>query len=145
MNDTAKIHILLAEDEETDAMFARKAFEKINPSVVLSLARDGQEVLDFLESCNTDPAKIRPNLIILDIKMPRKDGHEALAEIKQREEWRDIPVVMLSGSKSPEGIARSYRGHACAHVPKPNGFTEMMQMVQAIDAFWLKIASLPEN
>ena len=137
------IEILLAEDEETDVFFMQQAFQQSRVNNRLHVVKDGVELLDYLNKKNGFEDAIRPNLILLDINMPRKDGHEALLEIKTSAEWRDIPVIMLSSSRAAEDILRSYENYASAYVPKSKGLDEIMNFVHSVEKFWFERAELP--
>ena len=136
------IHILIAEDEETDAFFIEQAFGQSSVQNVVHWVKDGQEVMNFLSNSD-DEEQPRPHMIILDINMPGKNGHDVLAEIKENPELCDIPVVMMSSSNKTEDVIQSYKHHANAYVPKSNGFQDMTDFVSAMEKFWFMQARLP--
>lgn len=142
-NNMVPIHILIADDQETDAFFIEQAFGQSKIETAIHLVKDGQEAIDFLHRREGFEDCPRPHLIILDIKMPRKDGAEALVEIKQSEDFCDIPVVIVSGSHAPDDVIQAYKNHANAYVPKSNGFEDMLDFVSAIEKFWFLKARLP--
>ncbi len=144
-NNMHPVQILIADDQETDAFFVEQAFGQSKIENTVHWVKDGQEVIDFLRQDGGFSNTPRPHLIILDIKMPRKDGYETLAEIKGDESLRSIPVVMMSGSQAPDDVEKAYQGYANAYVPKSNGFEDMLDFVEAIEKFWFLKARLPQS
>lgn len=142
-NNLQPIHILIADDQETDSFFMGQAFGHSTIENVVHIVKDGQEALDFLMHAPGFEDKPRPHLIVMDINMPRKGGVEALSEIKADKTLCDIPVIIVSGSQAPDDIVRSYKNHANAYVPKSNGFEDMLNFVNAIEKFWFVQARLP--
>lgn len=134
------LHILYAEDQEADALFMEQAFLTARAKVVMHFVTDGQVVIDYLAR---EPRL--PDLIFLDINMLRKNGPQTLEEIRASEDWRHIPVIMLSGSALDRDIVGCYTRHANAYVQKPLTFPEMMGFVQAIENFWIFQARLPQD
>ncbi len=134
------LNILLAEDEDTDALFLIQALEGSAVSKTVHHVRDGEQAIHFLRREGAP----RPNLILLDINMPKKDGYEVLREIKEDETLRGIPVIVISGSSDPEDVRKSYRHQAAAYVTKSKCLEEMSSLVSAVDSFWFKQARLPE-
>lgn len=137
--------ILMAEDEKTDAFFAQEAVKRMACQTSLHIVRDGQAVMDFLMRQGEYAAAPRPDIVLLDINMPRKNGHEVLAEIKAAPELRAIPVIMLSGSNANRDIAKSYENYANAFVTKANDFSGMVRLMAAIEEFWFRSASLMQG
>ncbi len=137
------IHILMAEDEKTDKLFAEQAFKHTKFKTNLTIVDDGQELMNYLR-CE-DPYRDcpTPHLILLDINMPRKNGQETLKEIKADEKFKHIPVIMFSGSNSADDIRESYTNYASAYMPKSLGFTEMLGFVKSIEDFWFARVHLP--
>lgn len=144
-NNTQPIKVLIAEDQETDAFFVEQAFGQSKVENQVFWVKDGQEVMDFLNKEGDFATSPRPDLIFLDIKMPRKDGHETLNEIKTSDTFREIPVIMMSGSQAMDDVVKSYRNHANAYVSKSNGFDDMLQFVESIEKFWFLKARLPQQ
>lgn len=140
-----QVDVLLVEDEENDALFMKKAFETVAGGRSVCVVRDGQEALDFLMRVGDYEMAPRPCLILMDINMPRKNGHEALQEIKAVDGLLDIPVIMYSSSKIPEDIKQSYAHHANAYVSKPRGFDKMLEFVRTFNDFWFGHVSLPAS
>ena len=144
-NNLAPIKVLIAEDQETDAFFLEQAFGQAKIQNTLYWVKDGQEVMDFLKKQGDFSSAPRPDLIFLDIKMPRKDGHETLSEIKSDSSLKDIPVIMISGSQAMDDVLKSYTNHANAYVSKANGFDDMLEFVESIEKFWFLKARLPQQ
>ena len=144
-HNTQPIHILIADDAETDAFFVEQAFGQSSVQNVVHWVKDGKEVMNFLTKNGEYKDQPRPHMIILDINMPGKSGHDVLAEIKQNENLCGIPVVMMSSSNKTEDILQCYQNHANAYVPKCNGFEDMTEFVKAIEKFWFIQARLPDN
>lgn len=145
MHNKTPIEILIAEDEETDAFFIRQAFDQAEIETNVHIVKDGQDVMDFLKRADGFEDMPEPNIIFLDINMPRKDGHETLSEIKNSDTFRHIPIVIMSSSKADKDVRASYSNFACAHIPKSNGFPEMIELVKSIESFWFKHAVLPQH
>lgn len=145
VNKSKPIEILIAEDEETDAFFIKQAFEQAEHQNNVHIVKDGEEALNFLRRTNGYEDAPFPNLIFLDINMPRKDGHQTLLEIKASEEFKHIPVIIMSSSKAESDVRKSYSNFACAHIPKSNGFPDMLELVSSVDKFWLGRAVLPQE
>ena len=139
------VEILLVEDNEGDARLAIEALKDAKVRNNLSWVKDGMEAMDFLrkEGAYTDAA--RPDVILLDLNLPKKDGREVLADIKDDEELRRIPVVVLTVSQAEEDIIRSYDLHANCFISKPLDLEQFMRVVQAVEDFWLTIVKLPPN
>ena len=139
------IEILLVEDNPGDVRLIKEAFREGKVLNVLHVVEDGVEAMAFLRRENTYAQAPRPELILLDLNLPRKDGREVLAEIKGDENLKRIPVVILTSSKSEEDVFRTYNLHANAYVAKPMGLNEFMATVRSIEDFWLAIVKLPPN
>ena len=139
------VEILLVEDNEGDARLAIEALKDAKVRNNLSWVKDGMEAMDFIrkEGAYTDAA--RPDVILLDLNLPKKDGREVLADIKDDEELRRIPVVVLTVSQAEEDIIRSYDLHANCFISKPLDLEQFMRVVQAVEDFWLTIVKLPPN
>ncbi|HEY9712961.1 MAG TPA: response regulator, partial [Chroococcales cyanobacterium] len=109
----------------------------------VSVVHDGVEALAFLRKQGQYSAALRPSLIFLDLNMPKKDGREVLEEIKNDDDLKDIPVVILTTSRDEEDIAKSYKAHANCYVSKPVDMKQFLKVVQAIDDFWFAVVELP--
>lgn len=137
--------ILIAEDEKTDAFFVQEAVNRMTCKTDLHIVRDGQAVMDFLRRQGDYAQMPRPDIILLDINMPRKNGHEVLAEIKADNALRAIPVIMLSGSNAEKDVLKSYENHANAFVTKANDFSGMVKLMAAIEGFWFRSTALMQQ
>lgn len=136
--------VLLAEDDADHAFFAVRAFREVHGAgVVVFTVSDGEEALEYLTRTGRHPDATRPDLIVLDMKMPRRGGLEVLATIKNTQELHSIPVVMLSSSDRPEDIAQSYHHGANSYVTKPETLDGLSSGVRELAAYWLDVASLP--
>ncbi len=137
------IDILLIEDNEGDIMLTMEAFEEWESPNKITVAKDGQAAIDFFYQDNKHI--ILPDLILLDINLPKKNGHEVLKFIKGEEKLKHIPVVMLTTSSSAADINLSYKNHANCYITKPNEVDAFQKVVKAIEAFWIFIVKLPSN
>jgi two-component system, chemotaxis family, response regulator Rcp1 len=139
------IDILLVEDNAGDADLAREALEGNKLCNELIVVTDGEEALAYLHREGKYSEASRPDLILLDLNLPKKDGREVLAEIKADEELKTIPVVILTMSRDEEDILRSYRLHANCFITKPIDLGQFFKVVKTIKEFWLGIVTLPPN
>jgi CheY-like chemotaxis protein len=140
---TNPIEILLAEDNPGDVKLTEKAFEQGNVLNNLHVAEDGVEAMKFLRSEGEFADTPQPDLILLDLNMPRKDGKEVLSDVKSDPELRRIPVVVLTSSAAEEDIVRSYDLHANAYLTKPVDFDGFLEVVERIEDFWLTVVKRP--
>jgi len=139
----APIEVLLIEDNADDAALTIRALERAKVHNRVRLAVTGAEALAMLRREGAYAAEPRPDLILLDLNLPAKDGRQVLAEIKADEELRHIPVVVVTGSTAPADVAESYRLHANAYVTKPLDTQEFIEAINSIEQFWLQIVRLP--
>jgi CheY-like chemotaxis protein len=137
------IEVLLIEDDPGDVLITREAFEHHKIHNSLRVARDGQEGLDYLYQRGSHQGATRPDLILLDLNLPKYDGHQLLERIKSDSDLCHIPVVVLTTSAAEEDILRSYRLHANAYVTKPVGFEQFMNVIRQIDEFFVQVVTLP--
>lgn len=137
------IEVLLVEDDPGDELMTREAFEENKVRNNLHVARDGEEALDFLNQRGAFADAPRPDLVLLDLNLPKFDGRQVLAEIKADEDLRTIPVVVLTTSSAEEDVLRSYQLHANAYVTKPVDFARFIQVVRQIDDFFVSVVRLP--
>ena len=142
MNGRA-IEILLVEDNLGDARLTQEALREARVSNHMSLVRDGVEALAFLRREGGYASAPRPDLILLDLNLPRKDGREVLSEIKSDERLRRIPVVVLTVSQADEDILRAYNLSANCYITKPVDLEQFIKVVRSIENFWLAIVRLP--
>ena len=139
------IEILLVEDNLGDARLTQEALREAKVRNRLSHVRDGVEALAFLRREGACAEAPRPDLILLDLNLPRKDGREVLAEIKQDDALRRIPVVVLTVSKADEDILRAYNLNANCYITKPVDLDQFIKVVRSIENFWLAIVKLPNE
>ena len=138
--------LLLAEDDPDDCLLVRQALEKSRLASDLRCVEDGEELLDYLRRRGkfADPKQSpRPGLILLDLNMPRKDGREALREIRNDPKLRAIPIVVLTTSKSEEDVARAYNLGVNSYIIKPVRFAALVEVMEAIGKYWFEIVELP--
>jgi len=135
--------ILLVEDNPMDVIVTREALLEGKVNNRLSVAEDGEEALDFLLRKGKFADAPRPDVILLDLNLPKKDGREVLAEIKQHPLLLDIPVVILTTSKAEEDILKSYRLHANCFITKPVDLEQFTSVIRSIEGFWFTIVKLP--
>ena len=141
-----RVTILMAEDDPDDCLLARLALERQGMHGALRTVGDGEELMDYLRRRGpyADPAASpRPQLILLDLNMPRKDGREALQELKTDPALRQIPVVVLTTSRSDEEVFRSYDRGANSFITKPVTFDSLVEVMQSLGVYWLRTVSLP--
>jgi CheY-like chemotaxis protein len=139
-SDTQPIVVLLVEDDPGDVVLIQEAFEHNKVRNRLHVVGDGVEAMKFLRDGGE-----RPDLVLLDLNLPRKDGREVLEEIKTDPALRSIPVVVLTTSKAEEDILRSYDLHANAYVTKPVDFGRFIEVVRQIDEFFVTVVKLPRH
>ncbi len=139
------INILLIEDNEGDVLLTKQLFSKSQIHNQLWIARDGEEGLDFLHQRKKFFNVPRPDLILLDLNMPKMDGKEVLAAIKQDEELASIPVVILTTSSAKQDVLESYQLNANCYIVKPVDFIQFIKIIQGIENFWFSIVKLPSQ
>ena len=142
---SSPIDILLVEDNPGDVRLTTEALKDSKVRNTLNVAADGVEALEYLRREGKFSAMTRPDLILLDLNLPRKTGIEVLAEIKDDERLRRIPVVILTTSSAEEDIVKSYNLHANCYITKPVDLTQFINIVQSIDNFWFTIVKLPNT
>ena len=137
------VEILLVEDNPGDVRLTQEALKEGKVYNNLHWAKDGVEALEFLQRQGQHANAPRPDIILLDLNLPKKDGREVLAEIKKDDRLKHIPVVVLTTSKADEDVLRSYELHANCYVTKPVDLEKFIVVVQSIDRFWLTVVTLP--
>ena len=142
---TTPVEILLVEDNPGDVRLTQEALKESKVTNNLSVAEDGVEALAFLKREGQYADAPRPDLLLLDLNLPKKDGRELLEEIKADENLKRIPVVVLTTSKAEEDILRMYDQHANCYITKPIDFDQFIDVVKSIEDFWLTIVKLPSD
>jgi CheY-like chemotaxis protein len=137
------IEVLLVEDDPGDVLMTREAFIEHKLRNRLTVVSDGAEALDYLRREGAFAEAPRPDLILLDLNLPRRDGREVLAEIKKDPDLQRIPVVVLTTSQAESDVLRSYQLHANAYVAKPVDFDSFIAVVRQIDEFFVSVVKLP--
>ncbi len=137
--------ILLVEDNPGDVLLTREAFREGGYSPRLSVVEDGEEALRFLRRQESFRNAPRPDLILLDLNLPRKDGRELLADVKQDPELHHIPIIVLTTSSAEQDILQAYNLHANCYLTKPLDMESFLSKVRAVEEFWLRVVRLPPN
>lgn len=141
-------HILVADDDEDDCLLMREAFAERRADSLLGFVHDGEQLLAYLLGTPPYQNRVRypmPDLILLDLNMPRMDGREALGAIKQHPHLRRIPIVVLTTSSACEDVAGSYQDGANSFVTKPSSFSELAGLVEMLGKYWLELVTLPPS
>ncbi len=139
------VEILLVDDNPADVALTQEAFLDNKLCNNLHIVHDGVEAMDFLRKRGHYTLVPTPDIILLDLNMPRKDGREVLAEIKADDELKYIPVVIMTVSKDDKDILESYRLHANCYIRKPVKFTEFVEVVKSLENFWFSVVTLPSK
>jgi CheY-like chemotaxis protein len=137
------IEVLLVEDDPGDVLLIREAFDFNKVHNNLNVVSDGEQALDYLRGVGDYAGRIRPDLVLLDLNLPRKDGREVLADVKSDPDLRTIPIVVLTTSEAEEDVLKSYQLHANAYVTKPVDFERFVSIVRQIDDFFVSVVRLP--
>jgi CheY-like chemotaxis protein len=137
------IEVLLVEDDPGDVLLIREAFAFNKVHNNLNVVSDGEQALQFLRREGEHADAARPDLVLLDLNLPRKDGREVLADVKQDPDLRTIPIVVLTTSEAEEDVLKSYQLHANAYVTKPVDFERFVSIVRQIDDFFVSVVRLP--
>ncbi len=139
------VDILLVEDNAGDARLVQEAFSESEFNSKLNIVRDGEEALAYLKKEGQYNGKVMPDLILLDLNMPKKDGRVVLDEIKRDPLLKHIPVIVLTTSESQQDISMSYKLHANCYVTKPIDLDHFMKVIEYIENYWFSIVKLPEK
>lgn len=139
------VEILLVEDNPGDVDLTREALEHAKVRIRLHVVDDGAKAVDFLYRRRAYADAPRPDVILLDLNLPKKDGRQVLAEIKADQNFTDIPVVVLTTSSADEDILRAYQLHANCYITKPVDLTQFLKVVESIEDFWLTVVKLPKR
>ncbi len=144
MNDSPTRHILLVEDNPGDIRLTTEALRESEMNVQLHVAMDGVEGSDYLFQREGYEESVRPDLIMLDLNLPRKSGHELLTEIKNDTNLKSIPVIIFTTSDDGDDVRRCYRNNVNCYIIKPIDFDEFFDVLQMIDRFWFNTVRLPK-
>jgi two-component system, chemotaxis family, response regulator Rcp1 len=137
------VEILLVEDSPSDVLITREAFKQSRLVNIIHVVDDGVKAMEFLHKKGHYTTAVRPDLILLDLNLPRKNGLEVLAEVKADPELKEIPVIVLTTSSAEIDIVKSYNLYANCYIVKPVGFENFIQAVQSLGHFWLSVVTLP--
>ena len=137
------VDVLLVEDNPGDVRLIEEAFSEVDIEMAFHTASDGGEALAILRERTNDPSCSYPDLVLLDLNLPRVDGFDVLETLRTESEYPPLPVIVLTGSEAEEDIRRSYRESANAYLTKPAGPDEFVAMAEAVEDFWLDTAQLP--
>jgi chemotaxis family two-component system response regulator Rcp1 len=144
-NQDIPIEILLVEDNDGDILLTKEAFKESKLHNNLSIVKDGVEAIAFLRRENAYEDSPRPDIILLDLNLPKKSGVEVLNEIKNDEDLKTIPVVILTCSKNEDDIMETYHNRANCYITKPVDFDKFLKVIQSLNNFWLEIVKLPNK
>jgi CheY-like chemotaxis protein len=139
------VEILLVEDSPSDTEITVEALTEAKVRNHLSIVEDGVQALEFLRRQGKFGGAPRPDLILLDLNLPRKDGREVLAEIKMDDSLKTIPVVVLTTSRAEQDVLQAYKQHANCYITKPVDFEQFLNVVHSIESFWLMLVTLPDG
>jgi len=142
-HEVRPVEILLVEDSPSDTDLTVEALKEAKVRNHLSIVEDGVQALEFLRRQGKHARAPRPDLIMLDLNLPRKDGREVLAEIKSDDNLKTIPVVVLTTSRAEQDVMQAYKHHANCYITKPVDFEQFLNVVRSIESFWLMLVTLP--
>ena len=143
MNTTRSLSVLLVDDDPGDVLMIEEALEQLDSARVVHVVNDGEEAVAFLRRLGRYADAPRPDVVLLDLNMPRMDGRQVLAEVKADEDLRTIPIIVFTTSQAPDDVVRSYSLHANAYVTKPINLDELNDIIRRIDEFFGRIIVLP--
>jgi len=138
-----RFEILLVEDNPGDVFLTQEAFRESRLAHRLSVVEDGEEAVRFLRRQGEHQAAPKPDLILLDLNLPRKDGREVLAEVKSDDALRHIPIIVLTTSEADQDVRRAYKLHANCYLTKPIRMDDFLQKIKSVEDFWLGLVRLP--
>lgn len=145
MNKSRSVEILLVEDNEGDVFLTKKAFSQAKIANNIQVAIDGEQAMDILHKREGYTDSATPDIVLLDINLPKKDGKQVLAEMKEDEQLRRIPVVILTSSKAEQDVVKTYDLHASSYIVKPIDLSKFHDVVTAIENFWFSVVILPND
>ncbi len=144
-SEPTPVEVLLVEDNENDIEFTRESLEQSKLLLNLNVVRDGQAALDYVHQRDQYEDAPKPDLILLDLNLPKLSGQKVLEDIKQDPDLRRIPVAVLTTSEAHEDIEQSYDLHANCYITKPLGFQKFQDLIRQIESFWFTIVQLPDD
>ena len=139
------MNVLLVEDNEGDIELTERAFERGNLTATLSVTHNGAEAIEYLSRQGRFSDAVKPDLILLDLNMPRMGGHQFLEIVKQDEKLKSIPVIVLTSSSAPKDIRGCYERHANCYILKPFDPLKFMDMIKQVEDFWANLVQLPDK
>lgn len=139
------VHILLVEDNEGDIILITEALEEGKVKNTISITRNGWDAIQYLEKKSGHEEAITPDLIILDVNLPKLNGHEVLMKIKNNERFKHIPVIMLTTSSSEADIYKAYKNHVNCYITKPVDVKNFISVITSIENFWISIVQIPNK
>lgn len=139
------IQILLVEDNEGDVVLTLEAFESVRLANAIQVVNDGEEAIQYLNKTGRFSDAVEPDMILLDINLPKIDGKEVLHYIKTHDKFKVIPVVILTSSSSERDVQAMYAEHANCYITKPVDFSKFIQVIKSIESFWINIVHLPSK
>ena len=142
---TQEVSILMAEDDIEDQMLIREALKESDANYNLTIVNNGEELVDYLNQRGTYSGVSLPKIVLLDLNMPRKNGHEALAEIKANPNLKQIPIIVLTTSDAEEDIQSTYSMGVSSYICKPVRFQELVDLVNTLGHYWFELVQLPSN
>lgn len=145
VNSTQVINILVVEDNAGEARLIKEALKNSKTNTSLHFVCDGVQAMNFMNRIEEYLSKPRPDLIILDLNLPKKDGREVLRELKSNDSFKFIPILVMSSSQAEEDIMKSYNLHANCYISKPIDFNEFTDIIRSIDDFWFTTVKLPPS
>jgi CheY-like chemotaxis protein len=137
------MHILLVEDNPGDVLLTQEALKESAVKNRLSVVRDGAEALDYINKLGAYAHAPEPDLILLDLNLPKVNGHEVLERIKTNARWKAIPVIMLTTSQAESDVQRAYNAHANCYITKPTGFGPFVELISGVEQYWTRLVTLP--
>lgn len=138
-----RLKLLLVEDSRADARLIMEVFKEEKVAVDIEVVRDGEQAMDFLHKRGPFSSAVTPNLILLDLNLPKKDGREVLAEIKVDAVLNSIPIIILTTSQSEEDVIKSYKLQASCYVTKPIDLEHFVKVIRSLDEFWFSAVKFP--
>ena len=139
------IHILLIEDNEGDILLTKEALNQVMLPTTISVAKDGKEAINYLEKIAPYVNSLIPDIILLDINLPKMNGHEVLKYLKTNNKFKHIPVIMFTTSSAEKDILESYKNYANCYITKPVEVDDFLNVIKSIENFWISIIQLPHT